>query len=98
MFRITSGKGFHIRLPNGITISTQFGGGNYCGNYNKDIFHTKSNNECADAEVAVWNDNNDWITRWVIKQVRGEDINDDVVGHIGIDEWLKILDVCRELK
>ena len=28
--RITEGKGFHMDLPNGVTVSVQFGPGNYC--------------------------------------------------------------------
>ena len=29
-FRITGGKGFQLDLPNGVTVSVQFGPGNYC--------------------------------------------------------------------
>jgi len=36
-FRITHNKGFHITFPNGLTLSTQFGGGNYCENHMGDI-------------------------------------------------------------
>lgn len=32
-FRITSKKGFHITFPNRLTVSVQFGPGNYCDNY-----------------------------------------------------------------
>ncbi|MAH47405.1 hypothetical protein CMI37_16395 [Candidatus Pacearchaeota archaeon] len=31
-FSVTGGKGFHVRYPNGWTISVQFGWGNYCEN------------------------------------------------------------------
>jgi len=29
-FRITGGKGFQLDLPNGVTVSVQWGPGNYC--------------------------------------------------------------------
>ena len=34
MFRITDNKGFHLTFKNGVTISVQFGIGNYGDNYN----------------------------------------------------------------
>lgn len=33
-FRITGGKGFQLDLPNGVTVSVQWGPGNYCDNNN----------------------------------------------------------------
>lgn len=33
MFKITQGKGVHIRFQNGYSISIQWGPGNYCENY-----------------------------------------------------------------
>jgi len=36
-FRITQGKGFHLNFPNGVTLSTQFGAGNYGDNYDEDF-------------------------------------------------------------
>lgn len=36
-FVITQGKGFHMTFPNGYTVSVQFGGGNYCDNYDDRI-------------------------------------------------------------
>lgn len=32
MFKITAGKGFHVTFPNGLTVSVQWGYGNYCDN------------------------------------------------------------------
>lgn len=32
MFRITLGKGFQMKFPNGLTVSVQFGTSNYCSN------------------------------------------------------------------
>ena len=36
-FRITEGKGFHVRFANGWGVSVQFGPGNYCDNYDMRI-------------------------------------------------------------
>ena len=33
-FRITGGRGFQLDLPNGVTVSVQWGPGNYCDNNN----------------------------------------------------------------
>jgi hypothetical protein len=95
MFTITSKKGFHITLPNGITISTQFGAGNYCSNYDEDIVETM--NTCAksiDAEIAIWNKEKTWVTPEIMK-IYGEDYTDDVWGNVDIEKWLKILDICK---
>lgn len=56
-FHITGGKGFHMRLPNGYTVSVQFGPGNYCDHYNSRI--GRDERECGEdgsdmAEVAVF--------------------------------------------
>lgn len=62
MFTITDGKGFQIEFENGWTISVQFGGGNYCsnrqlrpGNPGKELL------ECKNAEVAIFDDNGDFV-------------------------------------
>lgn len=40
MFKITGSKGFHITFKNDVTVSVQFGWGNYCNTYpdNEDMF------------------------------------------------------------
>lgn len=57
MFQITYGKGFHIEFENGYRVSVQFGGGNYCGNYDMPIggddYRKAGEVGCFDAEVAV---------------------------------------------
>lgn len=42
MFRIIDGKGFHITFENGVTVSVQFGWGNYCRNYPHNIEFEKT--------------------------------------------------------
>ena len=55
-FKSTDRKGFHITFENGLTVSVQWGGGNYCENrYNADFSLTKDM-ESKNAEVAVWSD------------------------------------------
>ena len=58
MFKITGSKGFHITFENGYTVSVQFGGGNYCDNYDMPIGSepNKVVLTSSDAEVAVWKD------------------------------------------
>lgn len=51
-FRSTSGKGFHITLDSGYTLSVQFGGGNYCANRQRDV--RERDLSSPDAEIAVW--------------------------------------------
>ena len=44
--RITEGKGFHLDLPNGVTVSVQFGPGNYAD----DEARRKPSHETQDKE------------------------------------------------
>jgi hypothetical protein len=57
MFRITSKKGFHITFENGYTVSVQFGPGNYCDNYDRNIGIDEERcgkDGSTNAECAVW--------------------------------------------
>lgn len=63
-FRITDKKGFHITYENGYTVSVQFGPGNYCDNYDRDI--GRDEERCgregsSTAECAVWADGGELI-------------------------------------
>lgn len=67
-FRITNKSGFHITFKNGITVSIQFGNGNYCRDYpnNWDYMKTPLNEFemrqiSEDAEVAVFSPSGDMI-------------------------------------
>ena len=96
MFRITSGKGFHITFPNGVTLSTQIGWGNYCSNYgfkgSYEEMATKNSWESHDCEIAIWNKDGNWITNKIVEDC------DQVKGYIEIEEWLKIFDKCKRYK
>ena len=63
MFKITSHKGFHITFENGWTVSVQFGGGNYCENYDMPIGseHQAPVLKSKDAEIAAWDKDGKWF-------------------------------------
>jgi len=71
-FAICDRKGFHITFENGCTVSVQFGGGNYCDNYDRPIGRGDEVPPSRDAEMAGWRPNGDWITM--------PDWDDDVSG------------------
>ena len=81
---ITQGKGIHILLPNGCTVSIQFGPGNYCDNYGRRI--GKDEEACGEEgsttmECAVWRDKGMLVMR----------NGDTVQGHMNITEVLELL-------
>ena len=84
------GKGFHIEFENGLTISVQFGYGNYCDNYNNKDVLVDGKLSSNTAEIAIWDKNDKWLTRKFIKG-----INDDVVGHLKADE---VFDIMKKVK
>jgi len=78
-FKIIRSDGFHITFENGVTVSVIFGDGAYCN-------HIRSDGENVDAELAIWINNKQWITREFYP-----DIDDDVIGHVSPKEVLKAL-------
>lgn len=91
-FGIHRTKGFHIMLSNGWTLSVQFGGGNYCDNYDAEI-GKQWWPECqsSTAEIAMWknggsmvNINGDTVEGYVnadtVARVIGFLLNDDIEG------------------
>lgn len=62
-FRITDNRGFHITFENGVTVSVQFGPGNYCDNYDAP-FNREAPAEgwtSTTAETAAWDRNHRWV-------------------------------------
>ena len=56
-------SGFRMTFVNGLTISVQIGGGNYCSNrlFGMDEkFSSDEMNNCDNAEIAIWNQDNVW--------------------------------------
>jgi len=93
-------NGFSITFPNGLTLSTRFGYGNYCENRNDELERGLYNKgvsgrgmyesiSCNDAEIAVIRDDGKFI-----KGVDGESVK----GNVKIEEWLGILNWCKEHK
>lgn len=86
MFAITSCKGFHITFKNGITLSTQFGSGNYCSNFDMELFNIppglerlESKLECGNAEIAIWDKDHVWRTNQAYKELFNEYKSDEVI-------------------
>lgn len=74
-FSITHGKGFHITFENGFTVSVQFGGGNYCSNYDLAVGSGRSGEDLprsSTAELAAWGADGSWLQL---------EEGDDVVGY-----------------
>lgn len=64
--RLTAGRGIHITHENGVTLSIQIGGGNYCDNYNEPISRPDYDKHyqlppSSTAEIAVWVDRGDMV-------------------------------------
>jgi len=68
-------EGFTMTFANNLTISVQYGKGNYC---------TKNgNNESISAEIAIWNENRKWYTFDDNDTVLGHQTPDEVA------EWIR---------
>jgi len=99
-FKITDGKGFHMTFKNGVTVSVQFGVGNYCSNHNELTLLGKEKEYSSwsshTAEVGIWDKNNKWIT----KKCPYLDVAeyDDVAGHILADEIIDVLTWAKNYK
>ena len=98
-FRICDRKGFHITFKNGTTVSVQFGYGNYSEiideyspmEYLERLSSNKyESEESDDAEVAIWNKEDKWITK------EYKDTDDSVMGYVTPEEVLKILNWAYE--
>lgn len=91
MIKITQGKGFHLIFNNGLTLSVQIGPGNYCDNYDMDWVPfaltnaTTSNIQSRTAEVAIWDENGNWIT----EKFLGE--GNIVAGYLTIDDIVDLI-------
>jgi len=87
-FKVMGNHGFHVTFENGLTVSVQFGGGNYCANHNdfELLGHELERQivESFDAEIAIWERGGQWIT----KEFKG---NGDVLG------WQSPSDVLEAL-
>jgi hypothetical protein len=92
-FAINSHKGTQITFANGITVSVQWGPGNYCevGDFMADGWDAPSRSdywESPDAEIALFVAGaRDWVTKEAHAALNnGEECSDDVIGRITPDE------------
>lgn len=62
-FKITQGRGFTFPLPNGHTVSVQFGPMNYCSNMNSYVMSDVTAGEVGAklVEVCAWDANEDIV-------------------------------------
>jgi len=92
-FRIIRSSGFHLTFSNGLTVSVQFGPGNYGSNYDM-MFDGDDQKvpEAYTAEVAVWNEKGRWITRQFFPDCDGDDT---VVGYVTPD---RVADLITDVK
>lgn len=97
-FKTCDNKGFHVTFKNGVTLSTQFGWGNYCENYDKpthvtDVFEKQRKDGCEsdDAEIAIIFDGEFITAQWSKNE-------DGVQGRVSIDQWFDALEWCKNYK
>lgn len=89
-FKSTERKGFQITFENGLTVSVQWGAGNYCDNrYNPNFSRTKDA-ACENAEVAVWC-NERWLNANSFLSEEDADWCDDVVGWLTPEQVVDLL-------
>ncbi len=84
-FRTCDNKGFHVTFKNGWTISVQFGGGNYCDNYDFPIGQERKEScmESSNAEVAYWGPDHE--------MQKFEETDDTVIGRRTPEQVLELM-------
>jgi hypothetical protein len=63
MFTNCFNEGVQMTFENGLTISIQWGTGNYCENRSftgLDLYKRREMWQSSDAEIGIWNDKNEW--------------------------------------
>ena len=109
--RITEGKGFHLDLPNGVTVSVQFGPMNYC---DQDVRNAgfdapakaAANGEqwgsnLAECAAYLTGSNLSWVAvPGFTGPIGDEDVEtfyDDVSGYMGVQEVLDFINLASQL-
>lgn len=89
-FEITRRKGFHMTFENGLSISVQWGAGNYCDNHSDEDFTFSKDAKSKTAEVAVFDDRDEFIDP---QKFMDEDIGGDgmVVGYLNADQVAQLI-------
>ncbi len=99
-FSITGGRGFQLKLQNGVTISVQFGPGNYCEHYEDLDINSfekvriseiwQSNN----AEIAAW----DSFGHWFNFQAKKFNDDCDPLRNQSVSDFIEWLNYLNQLK
>lgn len=87
----TMNKGFQMTFENGLTISVQFGKGNYCSNKNKE--NKTDIHICKDAEICIWVETSE-------EEYFKFDSNDCVKGWISVNkvaEWIYNVSIAKSI-
>jgi hypothetical protein len=89
-------KGFNMTFENGLTVSVQWGVGNYCDNqFPPDMdFSYKEDAKSTTAEVAVWNFDGVWANAadfLETSKVKFDPMGGDPVGWLSADEVAKLI-------
>ena len=109
--RITEGKGFHLDLPNGVTVSVQFGPGNYADQEVRNAgfdapAEAAANGEfwgsnLAECAAYITGSNLSWVAvPGFTGPIGDEDVEtfyDDVSGYMTIQEVLDFINLASQL-
>lgn len=92
MFAITAGKGFAVTFDNGVTVSVQFGGGNYCSRRDESIGAEREMDYVTshDAEIAIVGPGVGRERPWLTKAFDPSQV-DDVMGWVSPERVLEAL-------
>lgn len=104
---IVEARGFHITFDNGLTVSVQFGTGNYCASRANSDWSMRTSEErdfpnldvmeADTAEVAVWDEEGTWATYDLWRHFYGEDLCDDVVGWVRPDKLADLMHLVANM-
>lgn len=95
MMTITANKGFQMKFDNGLTISCQMGYGNYCNNRNFDKSMElmgemkQDSTRSSNCEVAIWDEDDNWITEEIFAELGLGELPDTVAG------WIDTMTVAK---
>jgi len=86
MLTIIEGKGFTLKFDNNLTISVQFGTGNYCSEKNNPI--RQHLHQSKNAEIAIWDELDKWFSFG----------QDSVQGYTSADELADWITATKQAK
>lgn len=94
-FDLKGSHGFRIKFENGITVSVQFGRGNYCSRY-ANITDDLDESESETAEIAAWKTEDFGRSKWWhFDKGKFKKNETDVLGYCGVDVVMNYLEFFR---